>query len=127
MKLFSRPIILAVAGVVTTTALAVVVNVWTDSWNWIALVALLGLVVTATVLAVMTGTTARPAKTTVIQSASKGGRISDGVIRAMREADVEEHATNEGVIRRSKIDADNATVRRTSDGGVIEGGTLEAS
>lgn len=125
-KLPSGPTLAAVAGVVISVAIAVVVNVLTDNWSWVALGVLVALTATAAVMAMITAAPSRQSHTTVTQSVSDAGRISDSDIRAGRGAEVNEHATNHGVIRRSDIDATNASVRRVSDGGVIEDSSVVA-
>ncbi|MGW4679917.1 hypothetical protein ACWEOS_15775 [Micromonospora taraxaci] len=94
---FSRPNLLVGAGTLVIVALGVVVNVWTDSWSWIAFAVLLGLTGSVIGLALVIGSSMRSHRMTVTQSASLGGRISDVSVRAGHGSEVEEAATNDGI------------------------------
>src|SRR5262245_41543654 len=125
-KVFSSRNLIAAAGTVVTVAISVIVNIWTERWSWVAVAFLVGRIATAVALSVMTSQQTGAARTTVAQSATAGGRITDVHVRAGTGAEVDEVATNDGVIQRSAITANNATVRQSTDGGLIEDSDVTA-
>ena len=116
----------AASTVVVATATAVVTNLVTDKWSMTLIAALVALVLVGIALAIRSAA-GKGLLTAVRQRVGPGSSVTESGIKASRGADVDDRTGKTGAIRRSRIEAKGAKVRRRNRGGVIEDSPIDAS